>query len=111
MTSDKPRFYFNVGSELCCAIFLTVEPVSGLIRHTSIIFLCLLSLSLSVPPGVLGIKVQIMLPHDPTGKMGPRKPLPDQVSVMEPKEEQEYTDPYSEQKGTKQGYEQTQQVQ
>lgn len=30
--------------------------------------------------GVLGIKVKIMLPHDPTGKSGPKKPLPDQVS-------------------------------
>ncbi|XP_003390542.1 PREDICTED: 40S ribosomal protein S3-like [Amphimedon queenslandica] len=51
--------------------------------------------------GVLGIKVQIMLPHDPTGKMGPRKPLPDQVSVAEPKEETHYAEAYSEQKGTK----------
>merc|ERR1712203_888508 len=37
--------------------------------------------------GVLGIKVKIMLPHDPTGKTGPKTPLPDQVSVQEPKEE------------------------
>ena len=29
--------------------------------------------------GVLGIKVKIMLPHDPTGKSGPKKPLPDHV--------------------------------
>lgn len=57
--------------------------------------------------GVLGIKVKIMLPHDPTGKMGPKKPLPDQVSVVEPKEEQECTEPYSEQKAIKPGYEQT----
>ena len=31
--------------------------------------------------GVLGIKVKIMLPHDETGKSGPKKPLPDQVSL------------------------------
>ena len=31
--------------------------------------------------GVLGIKVKIMLPHDPTGKSGPKKPLPDHVSM------------------------------
>lgn len=37
--------------------------------------------------GVLGIKVKIMLPHDPTGKTGPQKPLPDTVTVLEPKEE------------------------
>jgi len=37
--------------------------------------------------GVLGIKVKIMLPWDPAGKIGPRKPLPDHISVIEPKEE------------------------
>lgn len=37
--------------------------------------------------GVLGIKVKIMLPWDPSGKTGPKKPLPDNVSVVEPKEE------------------------
>ncbi|KAF5294525.1 hypothetical protein FQA39_LY13379 [Lamprigera yunnana] len=37
--------------------------------------------------GVLGIKVKIMLPWDPNGKMGPKRPLPDNVSVVEPKEE------------------------
>ncbi|KAL1459585.1 hypothetical protein WDU94_011553 [Cyamophila willieti] len=37
--------------------------------------------------GVLGIKVKIMLPWDSTGKTGPKKPLPDNVNVLEPKEE------------------------
>lgn len=37
--------------------------------------------------GVLGIKVKIMLPWDPSGKTGPKKPLPDNVSVVEPKED------------------------
>jgi len=50
--------------------------------------------------GVLGIKVKIMLPWDPTGKVGPKKPLPDHVSIVEPKEEQLPAQPYSEQKGT-----------
>jgi len=36
--------------------------------------------------GVLGIKVKIMLPWDPNGKIGPKKPLPDHVNVVEPKE-------------------------
>ncbi|CAI9576736.1 unnamed protein product [Staurois parvus] len=35
--------------------------------------------------GVLGIKVKIMLPWDPSGKIGPKKPLPDHVSIVEPK--------------------------
>jgi len=37
--------------------------------------------------GVLGIKVLIMLKHDPTGKTGPKRPLPDVVTVMPPKEQ------------------------
>ena len=36
---------------------------------------------------MLGIKVKIMLPWDPVGKTGPKKPLPDHVTVQEPKEE------------------------
>uniref|UniRef100_A0A667XNJ9 Ribosomal protein S3 n=1 Tax=Myripristis murdjan TaxID=586833 RepID=A0A667XNJ9_9TELE len=51
--------------------------------------------------GVLGIKVKIMLPWDPSGKMGPKKPLPDHVSIVEPKEETLPTTPMSEQKGAK----------
>jgi small subunit ribosomal protein S3e len=52
--------------------------------------------------GVLGIKVKIMLDHDPTGKLGPRKPLPDQVIIVEPKEEKQHAVPYSEHKDAKQ---------
>jgi len=37
--------------------------------------------------GVLGIKVKIMLPFDPTGKRGPTRPLPDHIKILEPKEE------------------------
>merc|ERR1712204_167170 len=35
--------------------------------------------------GVLGIKVKIMLPWDPTGKMGPKKPLPDPFPSLNPR--------------------------
>lgn len=38
--------------------------------------------------GVLGIKVKIMMEWDPSGKVGPKKPLPDLVTILEPKEEQ-----------------------
>merc|ERR1712048_460123 len=52
--------------------------------------------------GVLGIKVKIMLPWDPTGKTGPKKPLPDHVSIVEPKQELPVPPaPTSEQKGGK----------
>merc|ERR1712093_186284 len=37
--------------------------------------------------GVVGVKVSIMLPHDPQGKAGPKKPMPDKVEVFEPKED------------------------
>lgn len=56
---------------------------------------------LSLFAGVLGIKVKIMLPWDPSGKIGPKKPLPDHVSIVEPKEEILPTTPISEQKGGK----------
>ena len=56
--------------------------------------------------GVLGIKVKIMLPHDPTGKTGPKKPLPDNVQVVEPKAEGTLETPYSEQKLGKPAFEQ-----
>jgi len=41
--------------------------------------------NLELKSGVLGIKVRIMLPWDPSGKNGPRDPLPDVVKVLEPK--------------------------
>jgi small subunit ribosomal protein S3e len=37
--------------------------------------------------GVIGIKVSIFLPHDPKGIMGPKIPLDDVVTILEPKEE------------------------
>ena len=42
-----------------------------------------------------------MLPWDPTGKIGPKKPLPDHVSIVDPKDEAPPAAPYSEQKGAK----------
>eukprot|EP01027_Heterolobosea_sp_BB2_P027005 GEZU01042167.1.p1 GENE.GEZU01042167.1~~GEZU01042167.1.p1 ORF type:complete len:269 (+),score=80.61 GEZU01042167.1:98-808(+) len=39
--------------------------------------------------GVLGVTVHIMLPWDPQGRNGPSKPIPDVVTVLEPKEEEE----------------------
>jgi small subunit ribosomal protein S3e len=48
--------------------------------------------------GVLGIKVKIMLPHDPRGQQGPRNPLPDHITVMDPPVEATPQQPYSEHK-------------
>ena len=50
---------------------------------------------------MLGIKVKIMLPWDPNGKMGPKKPLPDHVSIVEPKEEVLPANPFSEARAAK----------
>jgi len=51
--------------------------------------------------GVLGIKVKIMLDWDPTGKTGPKNPLPDNVQIVEPKEEIIPAAPSSESKAIK----------
>ena len=42
-----------------------------------------------------------MLPWDPTGKTGPKKPLPDHVIIVEPKDEVLPAGPTSEQVGGK----------
>ena len=39
--------------------------------------------------GVLGVKVKIMQDYDPTGKNGPKHPLPDLVHILEPKDDGE----------------------
>lgn len=46
--------------------------------------------------GVLGIKIKIMMEWDPTGKVGPKKPLPDLVTILEPKEEAPILPPVAE---------------
>lgn len=43
--------------------------------------------------GILGIKVKIMLPHDPEGKNGPKMPLSDIITILEPKEEAAVAEP------------------
>jgi small subunit ribosomal protein S3e len=43
--------------------------------------------------GVLGIKVKIQLPHDPTGKNGVAIKPSDVVTILDPKEEVPVTQP------------------
>lgn len=43
--------------------------------------------------GVLGIKVKIMRPYDPTGVKGPQIPLPDKIEIKEPKSFEHYATP------------------
>ena len=42
---------------------------------------------LKLKAGVLGIRVKIMLPHDPEGKNGVATPVPDVVTIREPKDD------------------------
>merc|ERR1711959_248358 len=37
--------------------------------------------------GMLGVKVKIMLAHDPEGKMGAKMPSPDNIIIHEPKDD------------------------
>eukprot|EP00834_Sanchytrium_tribonematis_P001445 NODE_35_length_36362_cov_0.944434.p21 type:complete len:239 gc:universal NODE_35_length_36362_cov_0.944434:20596-21312(+) len=46
--------------------------------------------------GVLGVKVKIMKEVDPTGKNGPKNPLPDKITFFEPKDEPDVVVPTSE---------------
>ncbi|KAJ7423444.1 40S ribosomal protein S3 [Willisornis vidua] len=82
------RFIMESGAKGCEVV------VSGKLRGQR-------AKSMKFVDGVLGIKVKIMLPWDPSGKIGPKKPLPDHVSIVEPKEEILPTTPISEQKGGK----------
>ncbi|KAF8591860.1 40S ribosomal protein S3 [Ramaria rubella] len=49
--------------------------------------------------GVLGIKVKIMKGYDPEGQTGPRKPLPDTVTIIEPPLDKIVSEPSSESRG------------
>lgn len=42
--------------------------------------------SVLLKQGVIGIKVKIMLPHDPEGKDGPSREIADKIIVIDPKE-------------------------
>eukprot|EP00441_Pelagodinium_beii_P047120 CAMPEP_0197622660 /NCGR_PEP_ID=MMETSP1338-20131121/2869_1 /TAXON_ID=43686 ORGANISM="Pelagodinium beii, Strain RCC1491" /NCGR_SAMPLE_ID=MMETSP1338 /ASSEMBLY_ACC=CAM_ASM_000754 /LENGTH=233 /DNA_ID=CAMNT_0043192407 /DNA_START=37 /DNA_END=738 /DNA_ORIENTATION=+ len=46
--------------------------------------------------GVIGIKVKIMMSHDPEGKMGPALQLPDNIIVHEPKDDAPLMQPAAE---------------
>ena len=43
--------------------------------------------------GVVGIKVKIMLDHDPKGRIGPKTPIPDTIIIKEPKEDENMAKP------------------
>ena len=51
--------------------------------------------------GILGIKVKVMHSFDETGKKGPRTRLPDVIHIIEPKDEVDPKEPWSENKTPK----------
>lgn len=87
----------------CCKQNFNIKRyfVTLLLIPKNVCLICFVSPLSYHSAGVLGIKVKIMLPWDPSGKIGPKKPLPDHVSIVEPKEEILPTTPISEQKGGK----------
>lgn len=60
--------------EPVCHISVLAEHTDVAVRHVLL------------RQGMLGVKVEIMLPYDPTGKTGPKSKVADQVTVAEPKE-------------------------
>jgi small subunit ribosomal protein S3e len=53
----------------------TVDYVDRAVRHVA------------MRQGMLGVIVMIMLPHDPTGKEGPKTPLSDIITILDPKDD------------------------
>ena len=44
--------------------------------------------------GTIGMKVKIMLDHDPKGRTGPSTPIPDTVIIHNPKDDDELSKPF-----------------
>lgn len=56
--------------------------------HPKVMYIVEAKRNVMMRQGIIGVRVKIMLPHDPTGKMGPRKPIPDNIQIKEPKEDE-----------------------
>ncbi|KAJ1550913.1 40S ribosomal protein S3 [Cladochytrium tenue] len=72
----------------------SMKFVDGFMIHSgqpSVEFIDYATRNVLMRQGMLGIKVKIML-ESPPGKKG-KKPLPDHVTILEPKEEQEIVPP------------------
>ena len=92
----------------CCNLSHSSSP-SLLATHTSSrtshlpslqqnVVLTLLHPPSSLVQGVLGIKVKIQLPHDPSGQEGVATKLPDVVTFIDPKDDDRFakiTAPYA----------------
>merc|ERR1711924_558015 len=54
--------------------------------------------------GVLGVRVKIMMTHDPEGRMGPALQMPDKILIHEPKEDAPVMVPADQGYGGGEGY-------
>jgi ribosomal protein S3 len=59
-------------------LFFTSDYVETAVRHVM------------MKQGILGVKVSIMLPHDPKGIVGPKTLLSDVITILEPKDQRSY---------------------
>ncbi|CEM27094.1 unnamed protein product [Vitrella brassicaformis CCMP3155] len=55
--------------------------------HPATLYINEASRNVKMKQGILGVKVKIMLPCDPEGKLGPKMPIPDKIEVPDPKPE------------------------
>ena len=55
--------------------------------HSRDVYIVSATRNLLLRAGMIGMTVKIMLPFDPLGKQGPKEPLADVVTILEPKEE------------------------
>ncbi|XP_035878045.1 40S ribosomal protein S3-like [Phyllostomus discolor] len=104
MESGAKGYEVVVSRKLCGQRAKSMEFVDGLMTHSEDPINCPVDTAVHhvlLRWGVLGITVKIVLPWDPSGKMGPKKPLPDHVSTVEPKDGVLPTTPISEHKGGK----------
>ena len=54
--------------------------------HSAVIYTDYATRHVMMRQGIMGVRVSIMLPHDPTGVEGPKKILSDLVTILTPKE-------------------------
>lgn len=93
------RFIMDAGAKGCEVVVSgkirgqrakSMKFVDGFMVHSgqpSIEFVDQATRHVLLRQGVLGVRVKIMLPTDPTSRTGPKKPLPDAVTIIEPKDE------------------------
>lgn len=55
--------------------------------HSAVVFQDYATRHVMMRQGMMGVRVRIMLPHDPEGRLGPKTRLADVVDILQPKED------------------------